>query len=221
MDIVVLRCGDGPGPIALSSQPTTAVSSSPATAELAVLDSTIDALVKPRLVVLGDDTAFAATLTWLMRTERLHVELAYVPDETSPAAKIYRTGIGADAAGRALGGAAVELPLIRDDTGNALVGAAILTGPGGCALEGEAYVDDTRVFSGTVAALRVEPTVAMPGLRAAADERRPFRRRRWVSGRAMQLGARAAVIARENVTDTRAVKRSAFYRHHIPWLLVR
>ena len=221
MDIVVLRCGDRPVPIALLSHPTEAVSALPTAAELAGLDAVVDALPRPRLVVLGDDTAFAAVLTWLMRTERLHVELAYVPDQASPAAKIYSTGTGASAAGLALSGTAVELPLIRDDTGKALVGEAIVTGPSGAALEGEAYVDDTRVFSGTIAALHVEPTVELPGLRAVADNGRRFRRRRWIAGRAMQLGTRAAVIARESVADAKTVKRSAFYRHHVPWLLVQ
>lgn len=221
MDIVVLRCGDGPVPITLLSHPATTVSAVPARGDFEELVPALDALTRPRLVVLGDDAALAAVLTWLMRAERLTVEVAYVPVESSAAAKIYETGTGADAANRALNGTAEPLPLIRDDTGKALVGSAFINGPRGAGLEGEAYVDDTRLFSGTIAAVHVEPTVEMPGLRARADNGRRFRRRRWVAGRAMQLGTRAAVVSRDDIADTRTVKRSAFYRHHEPWLLVR
>ncbi|MBJ8348534.1 hypothetical protein [Antrihabitans sp. YC2-6] len=221
MDIVVLRCGDGPVPITLLSHHATVVSAVPGAAEFEELFPTLDALKRPRLVVLGDDAALAASLTWLMRTERLSVEVAHVPVEASPAARIYKTGTGAEAANRALNGTATELPLIRDDRGNVLVGSAIITGPRGAALEGEAYVDDTRMFTGLVAALHIEPTVELPGLRSFVDTGKRFRRKRWVAGRAMQLGTRAAVISRDSVSETRTVKRSAFYRHHEPWLLVR
>ena len=41
----------------------------------------------PRLIVLGDDAALAAVLTHLMRTERLHVEVGYVPPDHTYAAR--------------------------------------------------------------------------------------------------------------------------------------
>ena len=52
-------------------------------------------------------------------------------------------------------------------------------------LRGEAVVDDTQLFDGEVAGVRVEPMQAMPGLRACVI--RPGRTR-WVIGRAAQLG---------------------------------
>ena len=47
--------------------------------------------------MLGDDAALAAVLTRLMRTERLHVELGYVPVEQSDGSRAYQTGTGAAA----------------------------------------------------------------------------------------------------------------------------
>ncbi|NMN98148.1 hypothetical protein [Antrihabitans stalactiti] len=221
MDIFVLRCGDGPVPIALTTQPATAVGTVPVASELDELWPLIDAAERPRLVVLGGDSGLAAVLTALMRTERLGLEIGYVPFERTPASKIYRTGTGAVAAGNALHGKPAELPLIRDDAGVAIVGRAVVSGRAGAELEGEAYVDDTRLFSGTIAAVHVEPTLEMPGLRAYSDSGRRLSRKRWVSGRAMQLGTVEAVLQRDGIPDSRRVKRTAFYRHHEPWKLVQ
>jgi hypothetical protein len=44
--------------------------------------------------------------------------------------------------------------------------------------------------------------------------------RRWVSGRAAQLGTTGALVVRDGVCGTRTVKRSTFYRHIEDWLLV-
>ena len=111
------------------------------------------------------------------------------------------------------------MPLIRDDTGTVLVGLAKITGVNGTPLTGEAYVDETRLFSGEVRAMFVTPTLELPGVRASVPRR--FRRRRWTAGRAAQLGTPAAVINRDGVQSDRTVPRSSFYRHHEPWLLVR
>jgi hypothetical protein len=45
-------------------------------------------------------------------------------------------------------------------------------------------------------------------------------RRRWVTGRAAQLGTTGAVVTRDGVAGQRPVKRSTFYRHTKGWLLV-
>ena len=86
------------------------------------------------------------------------------------------------------------------------------------ALRGEAVVDDTQLFDGEVTGVRIEPTQAMPGLRAAVTG--PGRRR-WVAGRAAQLGTTGAVVVRDGVLAPRSVRRSTFYRHTQGWLLVR
>src|SRR5690606_1915697 len=125
---------------------------------------------------------------------------------------------GNAAAKRALEGRATEVPLIRDDTGTVLVGRATLVGVED-KLEGEAYVDDTLLFSGKVAAMLVSPTLEMPGVRATVQ--RGVRKRKWVSGRAAQLGTPGARVTRDGIANDRTVPRSTFYRHHEPWLLVR
>ncbi|MGI5222560.1 hypothetical protein [Nocardia sp. CA-290969] len=219
MSTHVLRCADAPVPIALAAAPTTQTAAVPDSALIDELLPVLAADSLPRLIVLGHDAALAAVLTHLMRTERLHVEVGYVPLENTYAAQAYQLGTGNSAARRALDGTAQEVPLIRDDTGVVLVGRAKITGVDGAHLTGEAYVDETRLFSGEVRAMFVSPTLEMPGVRASVPRR--FRRRRWITGRAAQLGTPAAVINRDGVQSDRTVPRSSFYRYHEPWLLVR
>lgn len=217
---VVLKCGETPVPLALT--PVTAVSA-PALPEKDDFESVfanLEAVEDPRLIVVGGDAAFAATLTRLMRTDRLAVELAYVPEKRTPATEAYGLRTGSKAAAEALQGTARSIPLIRDDAGIALVGRALVEGDGPD-LVGEAYVDDTRLFSGSVPGLRIEPTPTLPGLRAAVDRPRWFGGYRWLEGRAVQLGSPGALLTRDGVANSRAVKRSTFYRHDQDWLLVR
>jgi hypothetical protein len=156
-----------------------------------------------RLVVVGSDADLAAVLSRLMRTELLDVEVAHL-----------RNRLGGR---RALSGTARRIPLIRDDTGTALVGAALwLPASGASTIHGEGVVDDTVLFDGEALGVRIEPTVQMPGLRATVLGGR----RRWVTGRAAQLGTTGARVQRDGVTGARGVKRSTFYRHTTGWLRV-
>lgn len=221
MTPVVLKCGDGPLPLALRSLDLFNAPALPAKDDFDEVFATLDTVEKPRLVVVGNDGAFAAALTRLMRTERLDVELAYVPEERTDATHAYGLRTGSKAATIAVSGVARPLPLIRDDAGIALVGEARIYGSVHAGeLVGEAYVDDTRLFSGTVPGMLIVPTPEHPGLRAAVDKRRWFGGYRWLTGRAVQLGSPAAVLTRDGVRTPRAVKRSTFYRHHEDWLLV-
>jgi hypothetical protein len=166
----------------------------------------IDSAIKTsgRLVVVGDDGDLAAVLTRLLRADRLDVEVGYAR--------------GRWAARRARTGTPRRVPLIRDETGQVIVGAATWRGDGG-ALHGEAVVDDTVLFDGDVAGVRVEPTTTLPGLRAGVISRRG-RVRRWVVGRAAQLGTTGAVVVRDGMAAPRPVRRSTFYRHTEGWLRV-
>ncbi|MFE2956159.1 hypothetical protein ACWCW7_14645 [Nocardia tengchongensis] len=219
MSTHVLRCDGAPVPIALASLPLTQTAAIPDTGTLDELLPVMAADSLPRLIVLGEDAGLAAVLTHLMRTERLHVEIGYVPIDRTYGSRAYETGTGSAAAKRALEGRATETPLIRDDTGKVLIGRATIVGEGGGKLEGEAYVDDTRLFTGKVSTLHVSPMLDMPGLHATVH--RGLRKKRWVAGRAMQLGTPGALVTRDGITADRVVKRSTFYRHHEPWLLVR
>lgn len=183
-------------------------------------DDDIDALVGTcrRLVVVGADADLARVLTRLLRTERLDVEVGYLPRRRTRAARVYRVPTRVRAARRVLRGSPRRVPLIRDETGTVLVGRAIWRpAPDAAAIRGEAVVDDTVLFDGDVGELWVEPTLTLPGLRAGLAGRWT----RWVSGRAAQLGTTGAVVLRDGVPAPRPVRRSTFYRNVEGWLLVR
>lgn len=170
--------------------------------------ATIDAAVQvaSRVVVVGSTADLAAVLTRLMRIERLDVEVARVSRWRG--------------ARRAITGVAQRIPLIRDETGMAVAQAAFWLPPGGKrVIHGEAVVDDAVLFDGEVTAVRIEPTASMPGLRAAVLTGR-LRPRRWLTGRAVQLGTTGARVVRDGEPLPREVKRSAFYRHTTGWLRV-
>jgi hypothetical protein len=173
----------------------------------------------PRLVVVGVDADLALVLTRLLRSERLDVEIGFVSRRRSAATRAHRLAAGTRAARRARAGTARRVPLIRDDTGAAITGSATWRGVDG-PLHGEAVVDDTTLFDGNVAGVRVQPIGEQPGLRAAVLTSRG-RPRRWVVGRAAQLGSTGALVERDGVAAPRRVPRSTFYRHIEGWLLVR
>ena len=143
----------------------------------------------------------ASVLTRLLRAELLDVEVAYVPRRRTPATRAYRLPAGRRAARRARRGAAQRVPLIRDETGSVIVGAAEWR-PAGDAplLHGEAVVDDAVLFDGDVAGVRIEPTAALPGLRARVTGGRS---RRWLTGRAAQLGGIGVSVVRDGVAAPR------------------
>ena len=157
-----------------------------------------------RLIVVGSDADLASVLTRLLRADRLDVEVGHAA--------------GWWTARRARRGTPRRVPLIRDEAGHVIVGSAEWRGEDGAPLHGEAVVDDTQLFDGAVAGVRIEPTHAMPGLRACVI--RPGRRG-WAVGRAAQLGTMGATVIRDGTESSRIVRRSTFYRHTQGWLLVR
>ena len=183
--------------------------------------ASIDTALGPyrRLVVVGGDAALAMVLTRLLRADRLDVEVAFVPPRRTAATRIYRLPAGRRAARRARRGSARRVPLIRDETGTAIVGQASWLPAGeDRLLHGEAVVDDTALFDGDVAGVCIEPMLAMPGLRAAVQG---TRWRRWIAGRAVQLGTTGVAVVRDGVKAPRTARRSTFYRNIEGWLLVR
>jgi hypothetical protein len=170
-----------------------------------------------RVVVVGADADLASVLTRLLRAELLNVEVAYVPRRRTPATRAYRLPSGIRAARRAHSGTAQRVPLIRDETGSVIVGSAIWQPVGEeRLLQGEAVVDDAVLFDGNVEEVTVEPTVALPGLRARVSGTR-----RWLIGRAAQLGSVEAAVVRDGVAAPRPTRRSTIYRHTEGWLAVR
>ena len=178
-----------------------------------------------RLVVVGADADLAAVLTRLLRADLLDVEVAYAPIRRTRATRIYRVPAGRRAARRARRGSASRVTLIRDETGSVIVGrAGWLPADDRRLIHGEAVVDDTTLFDGDVAAVHIEPTPSAPGLRASMQIGahagwRPWRK--WVVGRAVQLGSTGVAVVRDGVPAPRTARRSTFYRHVEGWLLVR
>jgi hypothetical protein len=154
-----------------------------------------------RVIVVGSTADLASALTRLLRADRLDIEVGHGPTWWK--------------ARRARTGQARRVPLIRDETGTVIAGSAEWIGT---PLRGEAVVDDTVLFDGDVPGVRIEPTPNMPGLRAAVTGRG---RRRWLTGRAAQLGTPRATVIRDGVAAPRSVRRSTFYRHTEGWLQVR
>jgi len=174
-----------------------------------------------RLVVVGADADLARILTRLLRIDRLDVEVGYVPQRRTPATAAYRLPTGWRAGRRSRRGSAQPVPLIRDDAGTALVGVGRwLPVDGAAVLHGEGIVDDAALFDGDVTEVLIEPMGTAPGVRAGVPDRRG-RVRRWVAGRAAQLGTTGALVVRDGIDSSRTVKRSTFYRHIEDWLLVR
>ncbi len=159
-----------------------------------------------RIIVVGSYADQAAVLTRLLRSDRLDIEVAHVR-------RVWQGW-------RARTGAATRVPLVRDETGSVVAQAAYwLPQEGALTIRGEAVVDDTVLFDGAVTGVRIEPTTAMPGLRASATPGR-MRPRRWVTGRAAQLGTAGALVVRDGEPAPRPVRRSTFYRHTEGWLRV-
>jgi hypothetical protein len=170
-----------------------------------------------RLIVIGADPDLAAVLTRLLRIEMLDVEVGFISRRRSPATRAYRIPAGFRAARRARHGSARRVPLIRDETATVIVGAAHWRPPDDAQLlHGEAVVDDVVLFDGDVAGVLIEPTATAPGLRARMADRR-----RWVTGRAAQLGTTGVAVLRDGVPAPRTARRSTFYRNTEGWLLVR
>jgi len=192
-DVVVLLFGDRRLPRSLRRLPTI---------------SADDVTKSRRVVVVGSHADLAAVLTRLLRADRLDVEVAHVRRPWH--------------ARRARTGRAARIPLIRDETGAVITRAAHWLPPDadGATVHGEATVDDTLLFDGDIPGVLIEPTVAVPGLRASALSSR-MRAKRWVAGRAVQLGTDGALVVRDGVAGKRPVRRSTFYRHTEGWMSVR
>ena len=197
--VVVLRFGDRRVPRPLSDL---------SVVDVAAPTDVDDAAEADRLIVLGTTADLAIVLARLLRADRLDVEVALVRRPW--------------AARRARTGTARRVPLIRDETGAVLTGYALWMPPEDSAqtLTGEAVVDDFLLFDGDAAGVRIEPTTDLPGLRARVLSG-GLRRRRWVTGRAAQLGTTGVLVVRDGVRAARPARRSTFYRHTKGWLRIQ
>lgn len=207
-----------------------------------------------RVIVVGPDASLAAVVTHLMRRNLLWFKVAHVPTAPSPAAMNWGiTGGGehglsmAEASARPVR----PVPLIRDDTGQAIVGYALLTGPGVTGpssrggLSGEVWVDSVELFAGSAHGVQVRPLPNAPGLVAAELPPPPGRRRGLfrrplsdaegladiagnprtlhepVTGRAVQAGGSGFRYVRDGVEPKKTREKATIYRHLLDLQLVR
>jgi hypothetical protein len=174
-----------------------------------------------RIVVISadqhPDAFLGLVLARLMAMERLDVPVAYVAPIRTTATRVLGIPHGSEAAAAATDPATPvrSVPLVRDDTGQVLVGEGnhIFVGAG------VTTADDTCVYDGQSgdAVITVEPTVVAPGLRT--------RRARWFGGswtpaRAVQSGGEQITVVRNGIRDGRKVRRATFYRHQTDWQVV-
>jgi hypothetical protein len=228
-DVVLLSCADD---TSLSSATgTVVVPSRPGRADL---DPVLATPGLRRVVVAGSDADLAAVLLRLLRTERLGVELAYLPvDRGSAAARVWGLPHGAAALELARHGVAQAVPLVRDDAGGVLVGRGEIR-----SVHGEVYCDEVLALRGSARRLVVTPwpdraeITGGVAVRAGRWDGAPDGRTRAVpptaragrgsaAGRAVQVGCLPATLVYDGVTHPRPVTRWAWYRHVTDWLLVR
>jgi hypothetical protein len=191
------------------------------------LDPVLAERAPRRVVVAGTDADLAAVLLRLLRTERLDVEVAYLPDARSPVTVAWGLPTGDAAARLAVAGSAEPVPLVRDDTGGVLVGRGEIHD-----VRGECYCDETLVLRGRARRLVVAPGPRGIAVRAGWSGRTPDGRVRAVParaprgtgsalGRAVQVGCEPAIVVADGVPHPRPVPRRTWYRHTSDWLLVR
>jgi len=229
-ELLLLTCGDpgrerwlplhgSPRPPAFDGVPTVAL---PVAAGRAEIDTALGAHDPRRVVVHGTDADLAAVLLRLLRTDRLGVEVGYVPARRSAAAVVW--GLGRDPM-RALNGPASPVPLVRDDTGGVLVGRAEIRD-----LDGECYCDDDLVLRGRTPRLVVAAGPDGIGVRAGRGSRLPAGPARPVDrtartgrgssrGRAVQVGGLPFTVVSDGVSHPRPLERRTWYRHTSDWLL--
>ncbi|WP_312859310.1 hypothetical protein [Pseudonocardia xinjiangensis] len=230
--VVLLACSDDGQvtrlPVHSSGHPSEVpVVALPARPDRTAIDPVLAQHEPRRVVVAGTDADLAAVLVRLLRTDRLAVEVAYLPSGPSAAATAWGLPSGAEAERLALTGTASSVPLVRDDGGGVLVGRAEIRD-----IDGECYCDNVLVLRGTARrlvvvagpdgiAVRAGWTGRTPDGRVRAVAPRAPRGRGSALGRAVQVGCRPATVVSDGVAHPREVPRWTWYRHIENWLLVR
>jgi hypothetical protein len=223
-ELMLLACPDARLPDHGIPRPLARLPARPGRADL---DPLLDEHDPRRIAVAGTDADLAAVLLRLLRTERLDVELAYLPAADSPATRAWGLPTGAAAVELATCGTAGPVPLVRDDGGGVLVGRGEVRD-----LTGECYCDETLVLRGRARRLVVVPGPEGIAVRAGWSGRDPDGGLRPVPptaarghgsarGRAVQVGGRPATVLEDGVAHPRPLPRRAWYRHTADWLLVR
>ncbi len=180
----------------------------------------IDELLADRILVIGDDADLAAVALRLLRRDLLtSVQVAYATPSRTPMTSIWSLPVGPEGVVAAERAEVDVVPLVRNDAGGVLVGAAQLS-----PVSGTVYVDSERVLSGAAQLVQVEPdrdkglAVTVVRRRALGFGRRPV----TTTGRAVEFGLVGdTAIVSDGVRHPRSVNRWVFYKHTEPLRLVR
>ena len=182
----------------------------------------IDPLLRGRVLVVGDDADLNAVVLRLLRRELLGaVEVAYAAVRPTAVTDMYGLPAGAEAVRAARLAEVDRVPLVRNDAGGVLVGAARL-GP----VTGTFYVDEERIPGGSARSIEVVPD-ARKGLAVTVVKKRFLGFGRLpvtYHGRAVEFGilpGSGTVISFDGIVHPREVKQWVFYAHTEPWRLVR
>lgn len=182
----------------------------------------IDSLLRGRVLVVGDDADLNAVVLRLLRKELLgSVEVAFAAAAPTAVTDMYGLPTGAEAVRAARLAEVDRVPLVRNDAGGVLVGAARL-GP----VTGTFYVDEERIPGGTARSIEVVPG-ARKGLAVTVVKKRFLGFGRLpvtYEGRAVEFGIlpnSGTVISFDGIVHPREVQQWVFYAHTEPWRLVR
>lgn len=184
-----------------------------------------------RIVVAGSDSALSAVLTRLMRADNLWAEVAFIPTRESAAAANWGLPAAPQEALEIARTAPVRpVPLIRNDSGQAVAGSATIADCSNGPLTGEIIIDDTTLAAshrGTFGA-RLVPMTDAPGILAAraTSPLEPAGRLRSLlrkpgrldpdsvrTGRAVQAGGPQLRVLVDAIPHKRPLTRVTFYRH--------
>lgn len=188
-----------------------------------------------RLHLVGPDAFLHHVVSFLMRQDLLWAELALEP--TSPNSTIAQLWPCSDPEH----GVVKPAPCIRDDAGQVVLGAALITSfEQGKEITGEVIVDSKTLLSHDgrqqktgwfkrhkktgIYGARLVPTPGAPGLAAAVVTKTApltLAGETLLTGRALQVGGVELQISADQVARPRAVDRATFYRHLRDLQLVR
>lgn len=182
----------------------------------------IDPLLAGRILVVGEDADLNAVVLRLLRKDLLgSVEVAYATPRPTAFSDLYSLPTGPEAVRSALLAEVDRVPLVRNDAGGVLVGAAQLA-----PVTGTFYVDEQRIPGGSARVIQVEPD-ARHGVAVTVVRRRFLgfgRQPVTYRGRAVEFGllpGSGTAIVSDGIRFPREVNRWVFYRHTESLRLVR
>lgn len=189
----------------------------------------IDPLLTGRVVVIGEESQFAAVVLRMVRRGLLGAPdtgppaavtpVGYIPLQRNDFASRWSLDVGVAAVGRACTGDVHPIPVARDDNGGVLISHGEIDDPAGTG-----YLDAHTVLSGSASRVVVRPA-APAGLSVTVERRRPLKlppKRETHTGRAFSIGFdQPTSVTSDGVVRPRPLPRWTWYAHTEPLYLAR